>query len=53
MGVRNISNSKTIQSKNYKIQKCDNCKKLIHISVGDILYGDKWYHDYCWKQKHQ
>lgn len=32
------------------IPKCDACKNEMHFAEGDVIYGDKWYHNSCWKE---
>jgi len=33
----------------YLIRTCDNCRMEVSLGAGDVLYGDKWYHERCWK----
>ena len=30
------------------MQTCSLCKKKMLLSEGDMIYGDKWYHNSCW-----
>ena len=33
---------------NFLTQTCSLCKKKMVLSEGDMIYGDKWYHNSCW-----
>jgi len=33
---------------NFLIKTCSSCKKRMLLSEGDVIYGDKWYHNSCW-----
>ena len=33
----------------FVIPKCSLCHYEMHFKVGDIIYGDKWYHSLCWE----
>ena len=35
--------------KNYLIETCEYCKKIMILVEGSVIYGDKWYHQECWK----
>ncbi|HKC78810.1 MAG TPA: hypothetical protein VKB83_01800, partial [Nitrosopumilaceae archaeon] len=37
-----------ISHHNYLMQTCSLCKKKMLLSEGDMIYGDKWYHNSCW-----
>ena len=39
----------TIQKINFCIPRCSACKYDMQFIEGDIIYGDKWYHNSCWK----
>jgi hypothetical protein len=46
----NQDDAKTIvQKAHFLIPRCFACKEEMHFVEGDIIYGDKWYHDSCWK----
>jgi hypothetical protein len=32
------------------IPKCHACKEEMEFTEGDIIYGDKWYHNSCWEE---
>jgi hypothetical protein len=38
-----------VQKINFSIPRCAACKEEVQFSEGDIIYGDKWYHNSCWK----
>lgn len=40
----------TIQKANFSFPKCTACKDEVEFSEGDVIYGDKWYHNGCWKE---
>lgn len=40
----------SMQKSNFCIPKCSACKDEMQFSEGDVIYGDKWYHDSCWKE---
>lgn len=40
-----------IQRINLKTPNCAICKNVIHFHVGDVIFGDIWYHEDCWKNK--
>ena len=29
--------------------KCSLCHYEMHFKVGDVIYGEKWYHSLCWE----
>jgi hypothetical protein len=35
------------ESRNFLVQTCDYCKSSISLDVGDVVQGDRWYHDSC------
>ena len=37
------------QKINFFVPKCSACKDEMQFSEGDVIYGDKWYHNSCWK----
>jgi hypothetical protein len=37
------------QKINFFIPKCSACKDEMQFAEGDVIYGDKWYHNSCWK----
>jgi hypothetical protein len=39
--------------RNFLVQKCDFCEKPISIDAGDVVQGDRWYHDSCLKNKEE
>ena len=40
----------TMQKINFCVPRCSSCKDEMQFSEGDVIYGDKWYHDSCWKE---
>jgi hypothetical protein len=39
-----------VQKINFCVPRCSACKDKMQLSEGDVIYGDKWYHDSCWKE---
>lgn len=39
-----------IQKNNFSSPRCSACKDEMQFSEGDVIYGDKWYHNLCWKE---
>jgi hypothetical protein len=37
------------QKINFFIPKCSACKNEMRFAEGEVIYGDKWYHNSCWK----
>jgi hypothetical protein len=37
--------------RNFLVQMCDSCEKPISVDAGDVVQGDRWYHDSCLKNK--
>jgi len=33
----------------FVIPKCSLCHYEMHFKVGDVIYGEKWYHSLCWE----
>ncbi|OLC35191.1 MAG: hypothetical protein AUH84_03670 [Thaumarchaeota archaeon 13_1_40CM_4_38_7] len=46
----NMSDGKT-QGTSLVVQKCDICNGKVERVAGDVIFGDKWYHNSCWKSK--
>ena len=43
--------SETVEEKiNFFIPRCHVCKDAMQFAEGDIIYGDKWYHNSCWRE---
>ncbi len=40
----------TVQKNNFFPPTCSACKGKMQVSEGDVIYGDKWYHNSCWKE---
>lgn len=38
----------SMHSDGYLHKTCNFCKKDMSVGPGDTIYGDKWYHSYCW-----
>ena len=39
----------TIQKISFCIPRCSACKHDMQLTEGDVIYGDKWFHNSCWK----
>lgn len=37
-----------IPNHNFLAQTCSSCKKKMLLSEGDMIFGDKWFHNSCW-----
>jgi hypothetical protein len=42
-------NEFTVQTRRLVAPECSLCNKEIEFVEGDTIYGDKWYHNSCWK----
>lgn len=40
----------TIQKNSFSPPICSACKGKMQVSEGDVIYGDRWYHNSCWKE---
>lgn len=54
-GVKKHSATQEISQKiddefSFFIPICHACKDEMQFSEGDTIYGDKWYHNSCWKE---
>jgi hypothetical protein len=54
-GVKKHSANQEVSQKiedecSFFIPKCHACKDEMQFSEGDTIYGDKWYHNSCWKE---
>ncbi len=38
-----------ITTNHFLIQTCSYCNKKMELVEGDVIYGDKWFHGFCWK----
>jgi hypothetical protein len=38
-----------ITTNHFLIQTCSHCDKRMELVEGDVIYGDKWFHSFCWK----
>ena len=38
-----------ITTNQFLMQTCSHCNKKMELSDGDVIYGDKWFHSFCWK----
>lgn len=47
--TENESSANGIRGQNYLVQTCSLCQGEIMLDVGDIIYGEKWYHSECWE----
>ncbi len=45
------SSQKAVQTCRFFVPKCTLCNEEMQFVEGDIIYGDKWYHDSCWDNK--
>lgn len=45
---RNEISRTIVQTANFSKPKCSACNDEIQFIEGDIIYGDKWYHNLCW-----
>ena len=41
------------QKINFLIPKCHACKDEIWFAEGDVIFGDRWYHNSCWKESQE
>ncbi|MGI0088673.1 MAG: hypothetical protein ACREBI_12080 [Nitrosotalea sp.] len=52
-GNRNLLKENGLQivspKTNFSTPQCYSCKDEIEFSEGDVIYGDKWYHNACWQ----
>ena len=52
-----IIDDKQIQTEapnhDFLTQTCSLCGKKMLLSEGDMIYGDKWYHNSCWNSVEQ
>jgi hypothetical protein len=39
-----------VQKSNFCVPRCSACKDEMLFAEGEVIYGDKWYHDSCWKE---
>jgi len=39
------------ETRKFVVQKCDICSRTVELIAGDVIFGDKWYHNSCWKSK--
>ena len=49
--TRSPSESLQIQitQNHFLLQTCSHCNKKMELVEGDVIYGDKWFHNICWK----
>ena len=33
------------------IEKCSECNDEVELVSGAVIYGDKWFHNSCWKTR--
>ena len=34
----------------FSVPKCSMCKENMEFSEGEVIFGDKWYHELCWEK---
>ena len=51
MATYEIENQISAQTKLCMIEKCSGCNDEVELVSGAIIYGDKWYHNACWKKR--
>ena len=37
------------KTNHFRTQTCSHCNKKMELVEGDVIYGDKWFHGFCWK----
>ncbi len=42
-------NAITVQTRKLQTPVCSLCNEEMEFVEGDTIYGDKWYHNTCWK----
>jgi hypothetical protein len=47
--ISSVSIEAGITHRNFLVQTCTLCKKQISLDVGDVVFGEKWYHGACWE----
>lgn len=47
--TQNESSANGFRERNFLVQSCSLCQGEIMLDVGDIIYGEKWYHGECWE----
>ena len=48
-GLTDDLESEKSQVRNYLLQTCSLCRNEMLLEMGDIIYGEKWYHSSCWE----
>jgi hypothetical protein len=33
----------------FRIQRCAHCNEEMEITEGSVIFGERWYHNACWK----
>ena len=39
-----------ITANHFLTQTCSYCDKKMQLGEGDVIYGDKWFHSFCWNR---
>lgn len=37
-----------VQSRNFMVHICNHCRQEFEAKEGDVIFGDKWFHQVCW-----
>jgi hypothetical protein len=37
-----------ITTSHFLVQTCSYCNNKFELAEGDVIYGDKWFHNVCW-----
>ena len=40
-----------ITQNHFLLQTCSHCNKKMELVEGDVIYGDRWFHNICWTLK--
>lgn len=47
------SSNTFVQTKPCMIAPCAECSGSVELVSGAIIFGDKWYHNKCWKSRRE